>query len=178
MISLKCIHCIRSISGVSRVMVVDMSGQQKVRYLRNNSDQVYVIRTPGETLHNKSNKANAKEEKFVDLLSTKSKRANYDSTLTNQRIKYSRVSYLSGLHGILILISSVAISTLATCWPQHNVILHPEYWYEPMFQIMITRIGPFAAKNVAEIHLLIKTNLVVSWVSWFEQFVILSFGDV
>jgi len=85
-------------------------------------------------------------------------------------------SFQTGLLGILILIVSVVISATATCWPLHNVIEQPEYWYEPVFQIMVTRLLPLAGKNIVEINLLIKTKSILSWKSFFQHYAFLSTG--
>ena len=81
-----------------------------------------------------------------------------------------------GFLGVLILIFTGTISAAATCWPLHNVILQPKYWYEPIFQIMITRLLPLAAKAIVEINLLIKMDYVLSWKSFILHFSILSIG--
>ena len=40
------------------------------------------------------------------------------------------------LASLLIVILAVLFSTPITLWPQHDVILHPEYWYEPICTII------------------------------------------
>ena len=37
-----------------------------------------------------------------------------------------------GLLGVAIIIGMSLQTLILTCWPQHNVILRPEYWYEPI----------------------------------------------
>ena len=90
---------------------------------------------------------------------------------------YEKVSLNTGFLGILILIFLVMISATATCWPLHNVIQQPEYWYEPIFQIMMTRLLPLAAKNIVEINLLFKANHTLSWKSFFQHYAFLSIGS-
>ena len=40
------------------------------------------------------------------------------------------------LASLSIVILAVLFSTPITLWPQHDVILHPEYWYEPICPII------------------------------------------
>ena len=95
----------------------------------------------------------------------------------NGNSQYEKVSLNTGFLGILILIFLVMISATATCWPLHNVIQQPEYWYEPIFQIMMTRLLPLAAKNIVEINLLFKANHTLSWKSFLQHYAFLSIGS-
>ena len=97
--------------------------------------------------------------------------------IPNDNYPLEEVSVNTGFLGILILIFSVMISATATCWPLHNVIQQPEYWYEPIFQIMMTRLLPLAAKNIVEINLLFKGNITLSWKSYFQHYAFLSIGS-
>ena len=49
-------------------------------------------------------------------------------------------AYLKCLCGILIPIIAASYSTSITCWPQHDVILYPEYWYEPLAPTIVSQI--------------------------------------
>ena len=44
----------------------------------------------------------------------------------------NEVKIPEGLLGIAIIIGVSLQTLILTCWPQHNVMLHPEYWYEPI----------------------------------------------
>lgn len=48
----------------------------------------------------------------------------------NFDISFKSYSHLNGLLGIAIIVGISALTLAFTCWPQHNVILYPEYWYE------------------------------------------------
>ena len=49
-------------------------------------------------------------------------------------------AYLKSLCGILIPIIAALYSTTITCWPQHDIILYPEYWYEPLAPTIVSYI--------------------------------------
>ena len=44
----------------------------------------------------------------------------------------TKMPLLVGISGGLILLIVVMLSMIVTCWPQHNIILYPEYFYEPV----------------------------------------------
>ena len=46
--------------------------------------------------------------------------------------KVNQSLFLQVLFCIFIPIYAILMSMILTCWPQHNVILQPEYWYEPL----------------------------------------------
>ena len=97
--------------------------------------------------------------------------------IRNDNDPFEKFTFNTGYSGILILIFSVMISATATCWPLRNVIQQPEYWYEPIFQIMMTRLLPLAAKNIVEINLLFKANITLSWKSFIQHYAFLSIGS-
>ena len=84
----------------------------------------------------------------------------------------------TGLLGILILLASVPLSMLMTCWPHHNILQHPEYWYESIFMAMIGYTSIFSIGNTVEENLLIKTDSLLSWKACVKQFTIFSLGNV
>ena len=44
----------------------------------------------------------------------------------------NEVKIPEGLLGVAIIVGVSLQTLILTCWPQHNVILNPEYWYEPI----------------------------------------------
>ena len=40
--------------------------------------------------------------------------------------------YVNGFLGIAMIVGMALLTLAVTCWPQHDVILFPEYWYEPI----------------------------------------------
>ena len=61
--------------------------------------------------------------------------SNQETTVSqNNHSNAVSLPYSTGLIGILILISTIAMSLIVTLWPQHNSILQPEYWYDPIIR--------------------------------------------
>ena len=58
-------------------------------------------------------------------------------TLNSFYLTYQKSYLLKASSGLLILIFAVLNSTIITVLPQHNVILNPQYWYEPLFPICL-----------------------------------------
>ena len=82
----------------------------------------------------------------------------------------------SGIYSILIPIFSIALSTIVTVIPQHNVILSPEYWYE---SIVVTFLGYFVvatAKTQLECSILMKSSWILTWRTFFILFFWASLG--
>ena len=61
--------------------------------------------------------------------------------VTNSIIDFISKSslYLEGLLGIAIIVAGSLLTLSFTCWPQHNVILNPDYWYEPMMSFNVVK---------------------------------------
>ena len=64
--------------------------------------------------------------------------------------------HLKSLFGILILILTVATTTLVTCLPHHNAIVHPEYWYESLYFLSILLAPLNSAKIIVEANMLLS----------------------
>ena len=60
-----------------------------------------------------------------------------DRTLNSFYLKYQKSYFLKASSALVILIFAVLNSAIITVWPQHNVILNPQYWYEPLFPICL-----------------------------------------
>ena len=52
-------------------------------------------------------------------------------------LKYNESHCLRAFSGILVILFAVLNSAVITVWPQYNVILNPQYWYEPLFPICL-----------------------------------------
>ena len=79
-------------------------------------------------------------------------------------------SNLKGLFGILILILTVATTTLVTCFPHHNAITHPEYWYESLYFLLIVLAPINSVKNIVEAKMLLSKR--ISFKDMIKSFII------
>ena len=48
----------------------------------------------------------------------------------NYGCRYNESLFVQSIFSFLIPIMAIAMSTIITVWPQHNIIRNPEYWYE------------------------------------------------
>ena len=79
-------------------------------------------------------------------------------------IKYYKTEFflhLKSLFGILILILTVATTTLVTCLPHHNAIVHPEYWYESLYFLSIALAPLNSAKIIVEANMLLSKEISI-----------------
>ena len=78
----------------------------------------------------------------------------------------------------LILIPSFAIlySMIVTLWPQHNIILHPEYWYEPIAPFLLGYILIVTATGIVDCSMVLRTDFILSWKAFITIFVAHSIG--
>ena len=51
---------------------------------------------------------------------------------SNEFEQPTKMPLMVGFFGCLILLIVVMLSIIVTCWPQHNIIFYPEYFYEPV----------------------------------------------
>ena len=99
---------------------------------RRNSNQIYVI-----DVEEGSEKEDNIDHESIKQCKTMTSRTGFRqiSFPTFKHIpnldlqKYPR---LVGLLRIAIILGMAVLVLITTCWPQHNVILFPEYWYEPL----------------------------------------------
>ena len=77
-----------------------------------------------------------------------------------------------------ILIPSFAIlySMIVTLWPQNNIILDPEYWYEPIAPFILGYIFIVTATGIVDCSMVLKTDVILSWKAFFTIFVAHSVG--
>ena len=78
----------------------------------------------------------------------------------------------------MLLIPSFAIlySTIVTLWPQHNVILHPEYGYEPIAPFLLGYIFIVTATGIVDCSMVLRSDFVLSWKAFFTIFMAHSAG--
>ena len=78
----------------------------------------------------------------------------------------------------LVLIPSFAIlySMIVTLWPQHNIILDPQYWYEPIAPFLLGYIFIVTATGIVDCWMVLRTDVILSWKAFFTIFVSHSVG--
>ena len=78
--------------------------------------------------------------------------------------------FLDIILGVLIFVFAIGISMIITLWPQHDGILYPEYWYEPIAPIVLGYIMIVSATNIIECYLVMKYDLILRWKAFFQIF--------
>ena len=71
--------------------------------------------------------------------------------------------WLQGLGGVYVLLLSVFIPAVLTNWPQHNVFLHPGYWYEPLVPWIICYALGSAVSSIIDCSLVMGVDIVLSF---------------
>lgn len=72
-------------------------------------------------------------------------------------------SKLNGLLGIALIVGMATITVAFTCWPQHNVILYPEYWFEPMLTVNLTNTVCRAGYLVLQARMLLMAQEILTF---------------
>ena len=98
---------------------------------------------------------------------------NIDNT-ANHQITNSHA--LLGLCGILIPAFAVLYTTILTAWPQHNVILHPEYWYEYLIPLNLGIVPIAAITTLIECSIVMKRDIIWSFGAFLRIALSSSFG--
>ena len=75
-----------------------------------------------------------------DYNSTNDTRSLHMKIGTNIKTLIDGNVYLKCACGFVIPIIAALYSATITCWPQHDIILHPEYWYEPIAPTLVSNI--------------------------------------
>ena len=74
------------------------------------------------------------------------------------------------IYGILILVLVFLCSLIMTAWPQHNVVLMPEYWYEPLRLYLIGSILPDALFWMMSAMMILNTEVIRSWRAFWQLY--------
>ena len=97
----------------------------------------------------------------------------------NIPIYFTKKSFLlQGICGGLILLFAVAISAIITLWPQHDIILYPECWYEPLGPIIVGYLTISTANVLVDCWTVMKVDMIWSWNSYLELFLSTLLGFV
>ena len=121
----------------------------------------------------KMNKNFVKENVWETSFST-----NYTSTETKIKVKEARnifkntQSYLfkkvekslilQGAYGLLIPCVATLYSLTVIAWPQHNVITHPEYWYEATGPVIVDNNLVTVIAGLLDCRLIMKVDFIFS----------------
>ena len=72
-----------------------------------------------------------------------------------------QVTYRDALYGILILLIVIICSFPLTLWPQHNLIIYPQYWCEYVFNYPLTLLN-FTCYTLFDSYLVMNTKSILS----------------
>lgn len=84
--------------------------------------------------------------------------------------------YLDGLLGIAMIVVMALLTLALTWWPQHNVILSPEYWYEPI-PIVSVLWAVYACTIFLRAKILMNTEKFMVFKSVSQLFVVIWLGN-
>ena len=91
--------------------------------------------------------------------------------ITNVFENLRTFSQLYGLIGITFTLIIPVFALTFTCWPYHNVILYPEYWYELIIPMNLTYGLTLASSVFIDAKLLLQANEILTLRSfWFYCF--------
>ena len=120
----------------------------------------------------------ANKKKIIGVTSTPQ-----NSNKTNKlQMKLCKLLHYNSLYfkgfswGAFILISATALSMIITTWPQHDIILFPEYWYEPLPPLIIGCVVFSTALSFVGCNILLKPWIVLSWKVLLRMCLILALG--
>ena len=85
---------------------------------------------------------------------------------------------LQGIFGAIIMIWTILYSMIITCWPQHNIILMPEYWYEPLAPFFIGYFVADAANTLVNSAIVMNSDTITSWEKYFQLLLWITLGFV
>ena len=97
-------------------------------------------------------------------------------TIINHKVKESL--FLQVLFCIFIPIYAILMSMILTCWPQHNVILEPEYWYEPLLPFIPAFMTNSTLSTILETAILLNSDVISSWKAYLKIFLSVLFGMI
>ena len=82
-------------------------------------------------------------------------------------------AYMKIFCGVSIPFFAALYSTTITCWPQHNVILYPEYWYEPLGPSIISSVMIATPAQLIGCSLVMNINFLLT----IKNFLIMFLSD-
>ena len=100
----------------------------------------------------------------------------YMKISTNIITKVDENVYLKSACGVVIPFIAALYSTTITCWPQHDVILNPEYWYEPLAPTVVSNILIATPAQLIGCSLVMNINFLLSTKNFLVMFLSEAFG--
>ena len=100
------------------------------------------------------------------------------TTISLFYLKYKESLCLRASYGILIILFAVLNSAVITVWPQYNVILNPQYWYEPLFPICLGYILIGSVGKNVQCYMVMKISKIKSLKSFVLIYIASVFGCI
>ena len=119
---------------------------------RRSSNQVYVI----GVVENEDN-----EHSGYDIFISKLTTANF-----------------TGLLGIAVIVCASLLTLAFTCWPQHDAITYPEYWFEPIFMYNIIMAPCISAIVILRARIQLNAQKVLTFKSFLFYYFVRVAGSV
>ena len=85
---------------------------------------------------------------------------------------------LQGMCGLLIPCIAILGSLLVVAWPQHNVITHPQYWYEAMGPVIIGNYLVTITVGLMDCQMIMKFDFIWSLKVFLKMFFVNVIGFV
>ena len=77
---------------------------------------------------------------------------------------------LQGVCGLLIPFIATLYSLTVVAWPQHNVITHPEYWYEAMGPVIVGNYLVTVTAGLLDCRMIMKVDFILSKKAFLKMF--------
>ena len=135
------------------------------------------------------NKKKASIQAWADECSNKTRESVQDAWLKMENIATSSkntmnqcVSRMQDSLGFqhfyapIIVAFAIASTTLFTLWPQHNGILHPEYWYEILSPMIIFYFCTLVPLTITELYTVMKVDDMFTWNKYIKLCLSHAFG--
>ena len=84
--------------------------------------------------------------------------------------------YFQSFCGFLIPSIAVLYSLTVTAWPQHNVILYPEYWYEPLGPFIVGKILVTVTAGMLDCSVMMNITFIWSQRIFLKMFLVNTLG--
>ena len=145
---------------------------------RTESTQVFMIEANDDQVNDDNQHINPDQKCQLTALMKEFYQSSNDF-LRNALIFVVKPSFLlNGVLGIAMTVGIAAVTLVYTCWPQHNVILRPEYWYEPILPLTITLTLWKSAFFVIDTRTLLKDQDLFPLHYFWHYYFIRMVGDV
>ena len=83
-----------------------------------------------------------------------------------------------GACGLLVFLCCVLFTAILLIWPQHNVIIYPQYWYEPIVPCLCTYCFLSTIAGRLDCSMVLKKDVILSWMLFFKIFLSMFLGTV